>query len=60
MALRQRRLRFTYEFYTHGTYSYTGMLQSTSYTCTSTTFSSETGTYTVDGALYPPGRGATR
>lgn len=43
--------RFTYEFHADGTYIYTGMIQSTSYNCTSTTFSEETGTYAVDGDL---------
>ena len=40
---------FAYEFKADGTYSFTGLLQSVMYQCTHATFSSETGTYTVEG-----------
>jgi hypothetical protein len=41
--------RFEYDFRPDGTYSFTGLMQFTSYNCTNSTFSNETGTYTVQG-----------
>ncbi|HYP15226.1 MAG TPA: hypothetical protein VEQ63_14955 [Bryobacteraceae bacterium] len=41
---------FGYEFRPDGTYSFTGLMQSVMYNCTTTMFSNETGTYTVDGS----------
>ena len=40
---------FAYEFREDGTYSFTGLMQSVMYQCTTTMFSNETGTYTVEG-----------
>ncbi len=40
---------FAYEFRPDGSYSFTGLMQSTSYNCTMATFSNETGTYEVQG-----------
>jgi hypothetical protein len=47
---------FAYEFKPDGTYSFTGLMQSVMYNCTTAMFSNETGTYTVDGdsvSLHP-------
>ena len=41
--------RFAYDFKPDGTYSFTGLMQSVMYNCTTAMFSNETGTYTVDG-----------
>ncbi len=40
---------FAYEFKPDGTYSFTGLMQSVMYNCTTAMFSNETGTYTMDG-----------
>lgn len=40
---------FAYEFRPDGTYSFTGLMQSVMYNCTTTLFSHETGTYAVEG-----------
>ena len=40
---------FAYEFRPDGTYSFTGLMQSVMYNCTTSMFSNETGTYTVEG-----------
>jgi len=40
---------FAYEFKPDGTYSFTGLMQSVMYNCTTSMFSNETGTYTLDG-----------
>jgi hypothetical protein len=40
---------FAYEFKPDGTYSFTGLMQSVMYNCTTSMFSNETGTYTMDG-----------
>lgn len=40
---------FAYEFKPDGTYSFTGLVQSVMYNCTTATFSNETGTYTIAG-----------
>lgn len=40
---------FAYEFKADGTYSFTGLMQSVMYNCTTAMFSNETGTYAVDG-----------
>lgn len=40
---------FAYEFHADGTYSFTGLLQSVMYQCTTAIFSNETGTYSVAG-----------
>jgi hypothetical protein len=40
---------FAYEFKPDGTYSFTGLMQSVMYNCTTAMFSNETGTYTVEG-----------
>ncbi|HVX29957.1 MAG TPA: hypothetical protein VHA53_05715 [Nitrolancea sp.] len=40
---------FAYEFKADGTYSFTGLMQSVAYNCTTTLFSNEAGAYTVDG-----------
>jgi hypothetical protein len=42
---------FAYEFREDGTYSFTGLMQSVVYQCTTTMFSNETGTYTVNGSI---------
>ena len=39
---------FAYEFRGDGTYSFTGLMQSTMYNCTTSVFSQESGTYTVE------------
>jgi len=47
---------FSYEFKPDGTYSFTGLMQSVMYNCTTAMFSNETGTYTLEGnevALHP-------
>jgi hypothetical protein len=47
---------FAYEFKSDGTYSFTGLMQSVMYNCTTAMFSNETGTYTLEGntlALHP-------
>jgi hypothetical protein len=41
---------FAYEFHADGTYSFTGLMQSVMYNCTTAVFSHETGTYTTDGS----------
>src|SRR4051812_14420873 len=41
--------RFEYDFKSDGTYSFTGLMQSVMYNCTTATFSNESGTYTVAG-----------
>ena len=41
--------RFEYEFKSDGTYSFTGLMQSVMYNCTTAMFSNETGTYTING-----------
>jgi len=41
--------RFAYEFRPDGTYSFTGLVQSVMYNCTTATFSNESGTYTIAG-----------
>lgn len=41
---------FAYEFRDDGTYSFTGLMQSVMYHCTTTMFSHESGTYSIDGA----------
>jgi len=41
--------RFEYDFRPDGTYSFTGLMQSVMYNCTTATFSNETGTYDVQG-----------
>lgn len=41
---------FAYEFRPDGTYSFTGLMQSVMYHCTTRVFSNETGTYTVNGS----------
>lgn len=40
---------FSYEFKPDGTYSFTGLVQSVMYNCTTAMFSNETGTYSVNG-----------
>jgi hypothetical protein len=40
---------FAYEFRPDGTYSFTGLMQSVMYQCTTTMFSNESGTYAVEG-----------
>jgi hypothetical protein len=40
---------FAYEFRSDGTYSYTGLMQSVMYNCTTAVFSNESGTYLVSG-----------
>ena len=40
---------FAYEFKSDGTYSFTGLMQSVLYNCTTAMFSNETGKYTVEG-----------
>jgi hypothetical protein len=40
---------FAYEFQPDGTYSFTGLMQSVMYHCTTATFSNESGTYTLEG-----------
>ncbi|MEZ5403813.1 MAG: hypothetical protein R2729_29305 [Bryobacteraceae bacterium] len=40
---------FRWEFRTDGTYSFTGLLQNVLYNCTTAMFSTETGTFTVEG-----------
>jgi len=40
---------FAYEFKPDGTYSFTGLMQSVMLNCTTSMFSNETGTYTMDG-----------
>jgi hypothetical protein len=40
---------FAYEFKADGTYSFTGLMQSVMYNCTTAMFSNESGTYTVNG-----------
>jgi len=40
---------FAYEFKPDGTYSFTGLMQSVMYNCTTATFSNETGTYDIHG-----------
>jgi hypothetical protein len=40
---------FAYEFKPDGTYSFTGLIQSVMYNCTTAMFSNETGTYTIEG-----------
>jgi hypothetical protein len=40
---------FAYEFKPDGTYSFTGLVQSVMYNCTTATFSNESGTYTIAG-----------
>jgi hypothetical protein len=42
---------FAYEFKADGTYSFTGLIQSVMYHCTTAIFSNESGTYTVEGDL---------
>jgi len=42
---------FAWEFHANGTYSFTGLMQSVMYNCTTTMFSNETGTYTADGGV---------
>jgi hypothetical protein len=42
---------FAFEFREDGTYSFTGLMQSVMYQCTTTMFSNETGTYTVSGGM---------
>lgn len=43
---------FTYEFRADGTYSFTGLMQSVLYNCTTAVFSNETGTYSAgNGAV---------
>ena len=42
---------FAYDFKPDGTYSFTGLMQSVSYNCTTSMFSNETGTYSVDGEV---------
>ena len=41
--------QFAYEFRPDGTYSFTGLMQSVMYNCTTAMFSNESGTYTVEG-----------
>lgn len=41
---------FAYEFRSDGTYTFTGMMQSTMYNCTTTMFGEESGTYAVPAA----------
>lgn len=41
---------FAFEFRPDGTYSFTGMMQSVLYQCTTTMFSNESGTYQMDGS----------
>jgi hypothetical protein len=48
--------RFEYEFKADGAYSFTGLMQSVMYNCTTAIFSNETGSYTVNGnaiSLHP-------
>jgi hypothetical protein len=40
---------FASEFAADGTYSFTGLMQSVMYNCTTALFSNETGRYTIDG-----------
>lgn len=40
---------FAWEFREDGTYSFTGLMQSVMYQCTTSVFSNETGKYTVEG-----------
>lgn len=40
---------FAYEFRNDGTYSFTGLMQSVMYHCTTAVFSNESGTYSVSG-----------
>lgn len=40
---------FAYEFRADGTYSFTGLMQSVMYNCTTAMFSNETGKYTIEG-----------
>lgn len=42
---------FTYTFHADGTYEYSGLLQVTTYGCTSTLFGYYTGTVTIQGAV---------
>ena len=40
---------FAYDFKADGTYSFTGLMQSVVYNCTTSMFSNETGSYTISG-----------
>jgi hypothetical protein len=40
---------FAYEFKANGTYSFTGLMQSVMYNCTTAMFSNESGTYSING-----------
>jgi hypothetical protein len=42
---------FAWEFHADGTYSFTGLVQSVMYNCTTAMFSNETGRYTVNGSV---------
>ncbi|WP_035958725.1 hypothetical protein [Bryobacter aggregatus] len=41
--------RFSWEFRADGTYNFTGLMQSTFYSCTTSTFMNESGTYELSG-----------
>jgi hypothetical protein len=42
---------FAYEFRADGSYTYTGLMQQTFYQCTTSTFSEETGSWTLEGDI---------
>ncbi len=41
---------FAYEFHPNGTYTFTGLMQTTLYNCTTSLFSEESGRYTLSGS----------